>query len=73
MIRLYSMFIDVRINLRRLYMGLLGRSFRIHPVDVMAKTHIAIGMNYGLYSVYYLERLRMYMNRKVRDPEINSG
>ena len=54
-------------------MGLLGRSFRIHPVDVMAKTHIAIGMNYGLYSVYYLERLRMYMNRKVRDPEINSG
>ena len=67
MILLYSVFVDVRINLRRLYLGLLGRSFSIHPVDVLTKTHIAIGMGDGLHTVFYLEQLRMHMNKKVPD------
>lgn len=70
--RMYLMFIDLRINLRRLYLDLLGREFHIHPNDVFAKIVIGIG-NCDMFSIYYLECMRMRMNRKVRDPEINSG
>lgn len=53
-------------------MGLMGREFQIHPNDVFAKIVIGMGIC-DVFSIYYLECMRMPMNRKVRDPEINSG
>ena len=66
MMRLYLLFISARINLRRLYLGLLGRSFCIHPVDVFAQMVIGMG-NCSVPSLYYLECMRMRMNRKTID------
>ena len=65
MMRLYSLFIDARINLSRLYLGLLGRPYYVHPVDSLAKTFVMLGVGDGLHTVFRLEQLRMHMNKKV--------